>query len=117
MNCSYWRSPLVCGEVSFWLVWRRVPVSRCWQSNLLTSEYIRILSLPEHFLFLSLLESLVFAGRAAEEITRQKAGAPVKCQRHMFSAESLLPYQDEEALAAGYKKTILNEIERLNNYV
>ncbi len=65
----------------------------------------------------SLLESLVFAGRAAEEITRQKAGAPVKCQRHMFSAESLLPYQDEEALAAGYKKTILNEIERLNNYV
>lgn len=65
----------------------------------------------------SLLESLVFAGRAAEEITRQKAGAPVKCQRHMFSAESLLPYQDEKALAAGYKKTILNEIERLNNYV
>ncbi len=65
----------------------------------------------------SLLESLVFAGRAAEEITRQKAVMPVKRQGHMLSEESLLPYQDEEALAAGYKKTILNEIERLNNYV
>lgn len=60
----------------------------------------------------SLLESLVFAKRAAQEIRDQKQGQ----EEELSLPESWddFRYQDKEALEETYKQTILNEIERLN---
>lgn len=63
----------------------------------------------------SLLESLVFAKRAARDMGAQKAAAPdVPADG---AGIDMTPYQAQDALAAQYKASILNEIERLNNYV
>lgn len=59
----------------------------------------------------SLLESLVFAGRAAKDITQnigQAAVVPGACTKQDLQAVS-----DETALFAGYKKEITEEIERM----
>lgn len=60
----------------------------------------------------SLLESLVFAKRAAKEI----AGEPFGDCETAFAAvkADLEAYQNGEALAKQYKKDVLDEIERLN---
>ncbi len=60
----------------------------------------------------SLLESLVFAKRAAKDIGEQKQST-----ERVIDEVDLTQYQDKEAIEAAYKQTILNEIERLNNYV
>ncbi len=57
----------------------------------------------------SLLESLVFAKRAAKAI----AESPAKAERVIVYPD-LESYQNEAALAANYKKKVLNEIARLN---
>lgn len=60
----------------------------------------------------SLLESLVFAKRAAKEIAEQFDSVTNK---GAFAGEvDLTAYQDTEALAQKYKKNVLDEIERLN---
>lgn len=63
----------------------------------------------------SLLESLVFARRAAEKIKE----SPVEEKISETAAEAFdaSRYQDRETLAEIYKKNVRNEIERLNNYV
>lgn len=60
----------------------------------------------------SLLESLVFAKRAAKKMTEQFD----QTTRNDALAEqiSLEPYKDGAALKAQYKEMVLNEIERLN---
>lgn len=60
----------------------------------------------------SLLESLVFAKRAAKEMSKSKGEKNIK----EASAETMdfSCYEDAEALAEKYKTNILNEIERLN---
>ncbi|MBO5373481.1 MAG: L-aspartate oxidase [Lachnospiraceae bacterium] len=60
----------------------------------------------------SLLESLVFAKRAAKEMCEQFADT--KINEKMAKEVDLMPYADKEALAEKYKKQVLNEIERLN---
>lgn len=63
----------------------------------------------------SLLESLVFAKRAAKKITEEKQ----ELKEAQFFSETAddFRYQNKEALEETYKQTILNEIERLNHYV
>lgn len=63
----------------------------------------------------SLLESLVFAKRAAKKITEEKQ----ELKEAQFFSETAddSRYQNKEALEETYKQTILNEIERLNHYV
>ncbi len=60
----------------------------------------------------SLLESLVFARRAAKDMETHFAGTK---QEPLFVQNAeLAEYQDREMLAQQYKDSILNEIERLN---
>lgn len=63
----------------------------------------------------SLLESLVFAKRAAKKITEEKQG--LKEAQFFSETADDSRYQNKEALEETYKQTILNEIERLNHYV
>lgn len=63
----------------------------------------------------SLLESLVFAKRAAEKIKEQKREFLEK-QVFTETADDSR-YQNRQALEETNRQTILNEIERLNNYV
>lgn len=63
----------------------------------------------------SLLESLVFAKRAAKKITEEKQ--ELKEGRFFSETADDFRYQNKEALEETYKQTILNEIERLNHYV
>lgn len=60
----------------------------------------------------SLLESLVFAKRAAKEMTEQFVDS--KQNNELVEAVDVNQYQDEKALARKYKENILKEIERLN---
>lgn len=60
----------------------------------------------------SLLESLVFAKRAAKEMTEQFSDT--KCREDIARQADLTPYADTKALAAKYKKNVLDEIERLD---
>lgn len=60
----------------------------------------------------SLLESLVFAKRAAKEMTENFADT--KAEEEIAKSVDLTVYQDAEALAARYKKNVLEEIERLD---
>lgn len=59
----------------------------------------------------SLLESLVFAKRAAIQMGEQFNTTKQK----KFENIDITKYQDEDALAKEYKKLILDEIDRLNN--
>jgi L-aspartate oxidase len=54
----------------------------------------------------SLLESLVFAGRAARAMTEENSSVPV------LPEVDLTPYQDREALAATYRELVWNEIQK-----
>lgn len=60
----------------------------------------------------SLLESLVFAKRAAKEMTEQFADT--KTDDNLAKDTDLNRYQDGKTLAKKYKENVLNEIERLN---
>ena len=60
----------------------------------------------------SLLESLVFAKRAAKEMAEQFAGT--KQNEAVAEKMDLSQYEDGVALAKEYKDSVLNEIERLN---
>lgn len=60
----------------------------------------------------SLLESLVFAKRAAKEMCAEISHT--KTNETIAKELDLSPYQDEKALAETYKKNVLDEIERLN---
>ena len=60
----------------------------------------------------SLLESMVFAKRAAKDIAAHMGRVPEELPQPDFEA-----YRDEAALAADYKKNILDEIARLNGHV
>lgn len=60
----------------------------------------------------SLLESLVFAKRAAREMSEQFSGTKVNAA--LADGIDMTPYRDPEALAERYKKTVLEEIERLD---
>lgn len=60
----------------------------------------------------SLLESLVFAKRAAREMTEQFLDTRI--EDTVVKAVDTSIYQDTEALAEKYKKNVLDEIERLN---
>ena len=60
----------------------------------------------------SLLESLVFAKRAAKEMA--KSISRVNIRETSAEEIDLSYYQDGEALAEKYKINVLNEIERLN---
>lgn len=60
----------------------------------------------------SLLESLVFAKRAAKEMCEQFA--KTKRNEKLVEATDLKPYEDGKALAQHYKENVLKEIERLN---
>lgn len=60
----------------------------------------------------SLLESLVFAKRAAQEMTEQFAATVVK--EELAAEQDLTRYEDAEGLAKEYRESVLNEIERLN---
>ena len=63
----------------------------------------------------SLLESLVFAKRAAKEIG--KAKREPKEERVSTKTVDMMPYQNKEVLEKSYNQMILNEIDKLNNYV
>ena len=56
----------------------------------------------------SLLESLVFARRAADDILFGKKPEPCRA-----GAVDRKQYEDRESLMAGYRKNVLNEIERM----
>ena len=56
----------------------------------------------------SLLESLVFARRAADDILFGRKPEPCRA-----GAIDRAAYEDREVLMAGYRKTVLNEIERM----
>ena len=56
----------------------------------------------------SLLESLVFARRAADDILFGKKPEPCRAD-----AVDRKAYEDRESLMAGYRTVILNEIERM----
>ena len=60
----------------------------------------------------SLLESLVFAKRAAKEMSENFADT--KENEELVKNADLTPYQNMDALAEKYKKNILEEIERLD---
>lgn len=60
----------------------------------------------------SLLESLVFAKRAAKEMSEQFAFT--EAREEVAENTDLALYQDRKALAEKYKKNVLEEIERLN---
>ncbi len=60
----------------------------------------------------SLLESLVFAKRAAKEMAEQFSGT--KQNEAVAETIDLSQYEDGKALAKEYKESVLNEIERLN---
>lgn len=60
----------------------------------------------------SLLESLVFAKRAAKEMTEQFA--ETKTDYDVVSKVDWSLYKDDKALARRYKENVLNEIERLD---
>ncbi len=60
----------------------------------------------------SLLESLVFAKRAAKEMEARFADTERK--NELVQAADLTPYQDGAALAKKYKENVLKEIERLD---
>ncbi|MDO5422375.1 MAG: L-aspartate oxidase [Eubacteriales bacterium] len=60
----------------------------------------------------SLLESLVFAGRSAKDIT--ETYAVTKKREYRPEELDFTPYLDAERLAEEYKTSILNEIERMN---
>lgn len=60
----------------------------------------------------SLLESLVFAKRAALDMAEHFS--EVKEMDEPAEQEDLSRYQNAEALAETYKNDVLNEIERLN---
>lgn len=60
----------------------------------------------------SLLESLVFAKRAAKEMTEQFSDTEPR--EEVAGKTDLTAYADTKALAAKYKKNVLDEIERLN---
>ena len=60
----------------------------------------------------SLLESLVFAKRAAGDIA--KIDFHTRLEETVRKDNDLKLYQDKEAFAAKNKQNILNEIERLN---
>lgn len=60
----------------------------------------------------SLLESLVFAKRAAQEMCAQIS--TTKRNDKLVQDVELSQYEDGEALALQYKENVLNEIERLN---
>ena len=57
----------------------------------------------------SLLESMVFAGRAAEDIVRRLPGTGFSEVKHLFHMEE---YREAEALKEEYKDMVLKEIER-----
>lgn len=57
----------------------------------------------------SLLESMVFAGRAAEDIVRKLPGTGDTEARHLFHMEE---YREPEVLKEKYKDMVLQEIER-----
>ena len=57
----------------------------------------------------SLLESLVFAGRAAKSITEN----PGKVDETMVEKLDLNKYEDLDKLREEYKKLVLDEIERV----
>lgn len=57
----------------------------------------------------------MFAKRAAKEIG--KAKREPKEERVSTESVDMLPYQNKEELEKSYNQMILNEIERLNNYV
>ena len=59
----------------------------------------------------SLLESLVFAKRAAIQMGEQYNTTKQK----EFENIDITKYQDGDALAKEYKKLVLDEIDRLNN--
>lgn len=59
----------------------------------------------------SLLESLVFAKRAAKRIARSEGNKEILPELEKID---LSRYKDTEALAKRYKENVLNEIERLN---
>ena len=58
----------------------------------------------------SLLESLVFAARAAKNITTNIKNA--KTEHRLFQSASISCYQDMEALEHEYRGIVLNEIEK-----
>ncbi len=60
----------------------------------------------------SLLESLVFAKRAAKEMSENFAFTEKR--KELAQNTDLTPYQDSRALAEKYKKNVLNEIARLD---
>lgn len=60
----------------------------------------------------SLLESLVFAKRAAKEMSEQFSQTKVK--ETLAERIDYTPYRNPDALAEKYKKTVLEEIERLD---
>lgn len=60
----------------------------------------------------SLLESLVFAKRAAKEMSENFADT--KENEELAKNADLTPYQNKDALAEKYKKNVLEEIERLD---
>ena len=60
----------------------------------------------------SLLESLVFAKRAAKEMTEQFSDT--ERREDLAGKTDLTAYTDTKALAAKYKKNVLDEIERLD---
>ena len=60
----------------------------------------------------SLLESLVFAKRAAKEMSKQFDDT--SCNDEFVENVDLTKYADGEALAEKYKELVLKEIERLN---
>ena len=62
----------------------------------------------------SLLESLVFAKRAAKEMSEQFSNTKIE---NSLSWIDMSSYQDKNKLAEEYKQLVLNEIERLNNHV
>ena len=59
----------------------------------------------------SLLESLVFARRAADDIIF--AGKPEKCPVNTIDTSM---YEDRDAILDGYHKMVWNEIERMRMY-
>ena len=60
----------------------------------------------------SLLESLVFAKRAAKEMTKNFQGTSK--EKQLAAANDLAKYQDKEVIEKQYKEIVLKEIERLD---
>lgn len=60
----------------------------------------------------SLLESLVFAKRAAKDIVASKTNATDDVFWQTFLQKNIAKYSDKEALEKNYKELVLNEIEK-----